>query len=143
MTSQFANMTSSLVFLTLVCFSCQSLITGPRFLAISWLVLSSETLWKYLINAMIYFIATTNIDFIDLIFQVRQWSLVMSQTRTKGIYTGYQNLRLHFTSFVRYLSGYQNICHKHIRGKKTCSYLRTEKKRAKQKNKKTYIYITK
>ena len=139
MTSHFANMTSSLVYLTLVCFSCQSLVTGPPFLAISWLVLSSETLWKYLINAMIYFIATTNIDFIDLIFQVREWSLVMSRTRTEGIYTGYQNLRLHFTSFVGYLSGYQNICHKYIRAKKTCSYLRTEKKRAKQKQKNIYI----
>ena len=136
MTSQFANMTSSLVLLTLVCFSCQSLVTGPRFLAISWLALSSETLWKYSNNAMIYFIATTNIAFHRSYFSSK--GVVISNI-------AYQNGRdlpgvpkcnevtfyWAMKSFVGYLSGYQNICHKYIRGKKTCSYLKNEKKRAK------------
>ena len=39
MTSQFVNMTSSQIFLTLLCFSCQGLVTGPSFMSISPLVL--------------------------------------------------------------------------------------------------------
>ena len=135
MTSQFANMTSSLVFLTLVCFSCQSLVTGPRFLAMSWLALPSETLQKYLNNAMIYFIATTNIAFHRSYFSsngvvvsnVAYQNGRDSQGVPKPEVTFYQAMK----SFVGNLSGYQSICHEYIRGKKTCSYLRIEKKRAK------------
>ena len=89
---------------------------------------------------MIYFIATTNIDFIDLIFQVRQWSLVMSQTRTKGIYTGYQNLSYTLRLLLAIYRGTKTFVTNTYGVRKPAAILEL-RKNEQNKNKKTYIYI--
>lgn len=88
---------------------------------------------------MIYFVATTNIDFIDLIFQVRQWSLVMSQTRTKGIYTGYQNLSYTLRLLLAIYRGTKTFVTNTYGVRKPAAILELSKNEQ-NKNKKTYIY---